>query len=186
MSASGGGEAVVNADAGSQESPDWRPIPRAASRTLAPGTPGSTPPGSTTTAPSTSFPGTPVDRDRDGLTLQRERSLRTSDLDRDTDDDGLSDGRELLRLRASPRRFDTDRDRISDGVERGVTRRIADPSGPVRGTARLRFRRDRDPRTRTNPRRRDSDRDGRSDGREDRNRNGHRDRGERNPLRRRG
>jgi hypothetical protein len=63
---------------------------------------------------------------------------------------------------------------------------VADPPGPVRGTALRRFRRDRDPRTRTNPRRRDTDRDGLRDGREDRNRNGRRDRGERNPLRRRG
>jgi hypothetical protein len=67
-------------------------------------------------------------------------------------------------------------------VENGRRRRVADPAGPVRGTARRRFRADRDPRTRTNPFRRDTDRDGVPDGREDRDRDGRRDRGERSPL----
>ena len=49
-----------------------------------------------------------------------------------------------------------------------------------KGTGR-RFRRDRDPCTKTNPLRRDTDRGGVPDGREDRNRNGRVDKGETNP-----
>ena len=84
------------------------------------------------------------------------RRCARSDLDRDSDDDGVSDGREVRSVRTRADRFDTDRDGLSDGVETGVTRRVADPAGPLRGTAILRFRADRDPRTRTDPRRSDT------------------------------
>lgn len=124
------------------------------------------------------------DRDRDGLPTSREQRLRTSDLDRDSDDDGLSDGVEVRVRHTNPARRDTDRDGITDGVEAGVRKPVKDPAGRVAGTALGRFRRDADPRTRTNPLRRDTDRDGRSDGREDRNHNGRRDRGESDPRRR--
>ena len=118
------------------------------------------------------------DRDRDGLSDARERRLGTSPLDRDSDDDGLSDGREVPRTHTSPRRRDSDRDGLPDGLELGVTRAIADPAGSVRGTDRRRFRPTAIRDTHTDPRRRDTDRDGSADGREDRNRNGRRDRGE--------
>ena len=124
-----------------------------------------------------------ADDDNDGLSDAREARLRTSRIDLDSDDDGLSDRWEVRRRLRGARR-DSDRDGVTDGVETGVRRPVADPAGRVRGTNRARFRRDRDPRTRTNPLRRDTDRDGRSDGREDRNRNGRRDRGETDPRRR--
>ena len=79
-------------------------------------------------------------------------------------------------------KFDTDRDRLSDGIERGLRRGVADPEGPIAGTGR-RFRRDRDPRSKTNPLKRDTDNGGVPDGVEDRNRNGRVDEGETNPTR---
>ncbi len=165
-----------------EESPDWQSLPVIPPATAPP----STPPARGTTSPA---PGgtSPVakDRDHDGLSDARERRLGTSPLDRDSDDDGLSDAREVLRTHTSPLRRDSDRDGLPDGLELGVTRRIADPPGIVRGTAKRRFRADADPRTHTNPRRRDTDHDGLSDGREDRNHNGRVDPGERDPLRRR-
>ena len=88
------------------------------------------------------------------------------------------------RLGTNPLRLDSDRDGLTDGQELGVRRGLPDPTGPVTGTDRRRFRRDLDPRSHTNPRRRDTDRDGRPDGREDRNHNGRRDRGETDPRRR--
>ena len=151
----------------------WSPGPPARTGTPA------TPPGAAAgVAP-------PIDRDGDGLSAGRERSLHTSDLDRDSDDDGLSDAREAPRGGPSPSRRDSDRDGLSDGVELGVRRPVADPPGRVRGTNRGRFHADADPRTRTDPARRDSDRDGTTDGREDRNHNGRVDRGESDPRRKR-
>ena len=58
---------------------------------------------------------------------------------------------------------------------------VADPPGPVAGTG-PRFRRDRDPRSKTNPLRADTDRGGTPDGKEDRNRNGRVDLGENDPT----
>lgn len=123
------------------------------------------------------------DDDEDTLSDDVERFLRTRTMDADTDDDGISDGEEE-RIHTDPRHRDTDRDGIPDGVETGVRRPVADPPGRAAGTLRSRFRPDRDPRTRTDPLRADTDRDGRPDGREDRNRNGRRDRGETDPTRR--
>jgi hypothetical protein len=129
------------------------------------------------------------DRDDDGdrLTDRAERRLGTSRLDLDSDDDGLGDGREDRNRNGrrgsdetDPDRFDTDRDGLSDGLELGIRRRIADPKGPVGGTAK-RFRRDLQPRTRTRPLRADSDRGGVPDGEEDANHNGRQDPGETNP-----
>jgi hypothetical protein len=121
------------------------------------------------------------DDDNDGLTDKTERLLGTSRTDLDTDDDGLADSAEP---RTSAVRADTDRDGIPDGVEAGVTTPVADPPGLASGTDLRRFRPDLYPRTRTNALRADTDGDGLSDGREDRNRNGRRDPGETDPLRR--
>ena len=160
-----------------EESPDWQSLPIVPPITP-PSGPATPPPAPGGTTPAT-------DRDHDGLSDTRERKLGTSPLDRDTDDDGLSDGREVLRTHTSPLHRDTDGDGLPDGLELGVTRRIADPPGVVRGTRASRFRADADPRTHTSPVRRDTDRDGVSDGREDRNHNGRVDPGESDPLRRR-
>jgi Thrombospondin type 3 repeat len=121
------------------------------------------------------------DDDNDGVSDRAELRRGTSTVDRDTDDDGIPDG---LERKTNPRRADTDRDGIPDGVERGVTVPVADPPGAATGTDLRRFRADRDPKTRTSAVRRDTDRDGLADGREDRNRNGRRDRGESDPLKR--
>lgn len=124
-----------------------------------------------------------TDDDEDRLSDDAELFLRTFRLDADTDDDGLSDGEEE-RLNTNPRRRDTDRDRLTDGMEVGRARGVKDPPGRATGTRPGRMRRDLDPRTRTDPLRRDTDRDGLADGREDRNRNGRRERTETDPLRR--
>jgi hypothetical protein len=123
------------------------------------------------------------DDDNDHLSDDAERLLGTSRTDRDADDDGVSDGVEEM-LGTNPLRLDSDRDGLTDGQELGVRRGQPDPTGPVVGTDRRRFRRDLDPRSHTNPRRRDTDNDGLPDTREDRNRNGRRDRGETDPRRR--
>ncbi len=134
----------------------------------------------------------PSDRDRDGDRIPDsvESARGTSPLDRDTDDDGMADGGEdrdrdgvLDRGETDPLRWDSDRDRLSDGLERGRRTPVADPLGPVRGTDRRRFRRDRDPRSRTNPMSADTDRDRLRDGAEDRNRNGRREHRETDPRR---
>ena len=128
-----------------------------------------------------------TDDDNDKLTDVAERALGSSSADLDSDDDGLADGREDRNLdgkkgrrETSAARFDTDRDGLSDGLERGLRRGVADPPGPVKGTGR-RFKRDRDPRSKTNPLKRDTDNGGVPDGREDKNRNGRLDKGETNP-----
>jgi hypothetical protein len=80
------------------------------------------------------------DPDRDTLRNRSEYRLRLHPRRRDTDRDGLSDGREVKRTRTNPRRKDTDGDGISDGIEVEKTK--------------------------TNPRRKDTDGDGIPDGRE--------------------
>ena len=200
VGADGTGAALLAAlPGGKQESPDWQAIPRprqAVADYVIPSPPGTTPvTGSGGKRPASGLGGggsacstvanattCSHDRDRDGLSDARERRLGTSPLDRDSDDDGLADGTEVLATHTNPTRRDTDRDGLTDGQERGLTRGVSDPPGPVRGTDLRRFRADSDPRTRTNPRRADSDGDGIRDGREDRNRNGRRDLRERNPL----
>ncbi|HMV67093.1 MAG TPA: DUF4215 domain-containing protein, partial [Myxococcota bacterium] len=113
----------------------------------------------------------PVDRDHDGLDAIAELAAGTSDLDADSDDDGLSDGDEVHGsgpLEAwgptSPTDPDTDGDGISDGVEVGLTAGTAD-TGPG-------FVPDADPATRTDPRDDDTDDDGLLDGTEDANHDG--------------
>ena len=128
------------------------------------------------------------DDDNDRLSDVAERALGSSSGDLDSDDDGLADAREDRNLdgkkgrrETSAARFDSDRDGLSDGLERGLRRGVADPPGAVKGTGR-RFKRDRDPRSKTNPLKRDSDKGGVPDGREDKNRNGRLDKGETNPT----
>ncbi len=70
------------------------------------------------------------DRDRDGLGIRTERALGTSDLERDTDGDGLEDGEEVLpgwapgeprpEAISDPTRADTDGDGLDDGAERAA------------------------------------------------------------------
>ena len=176
---------------GKEESPDWQALPVVSPPPVVTAPPVLTPPrppgtGVGNGAVACSFvPGTHLcarDRDRDGLSDTREQRLGTSPIDRDSDDDGIGDGVEVRITRTDPRRRDSDRDGLADGLELGIARGVADPAGSVRGSDRRRFRADADPHTRTDPRRRDSDRDGVADGREDRNHNGRRDPGERDPL----
>jgi hypothetical protein len=121
------------------------------------------------------------DDDNDALADALELARGSSPLDRDSDDDGLADG---IERRTSPTRADSDGDKLKDGLERGLTSGLPDGPGLVRGTKPSRFRPDTDPRTKTLATKKDSDGDKLSDGREDRNRNGRRDRGETDPLKR--
>ena len=135
MSADGGDQRPLTALAGKEESADWQAL-----ALPLPAPPASGP--ATTTPPlarqPSNAPRTPADRDADGLSDERERRLGTSPLDRDSDDDGLGDGRELLRTHTSPRRSDSDHDGLHDGLElaplgRSPTRRApsAEPTGAV-------------------------------------------------------
>jgi hypothetical protein len=120
------------------------------------------------------------DDDSDGLSDKLERRIHTYRTDVDTDDDGVRDGKER-RMKTAPTRMDTDRDGLPDGMEQGLAKLPPDPPGAARGTARTRFRPDRDPSTRTRPKRKDTDGDRLADRREDRNGNGRRDPGETDP-----
>jgi hypothetical protein len=121
------------------------------------------------------------DDDNDGLSDAAEARRHTSPIDRDSDDDGLADGAET---RTDPARADSDGDRLPDGLELGRTTGVPDPPGAVAGTDPLRFKRDRDPRSRTRATAKDSDRDGLTDGHEDRDRDGRRDSRETDPHKR--
>jgi len=69
------------------------------------------------------------DADADGLLTGEEVAMDRSDpLDADTDDDGLTDGREVD-LGTSPRNADSDGDHLADGVEVNGTR-PSDPTDP--------------------------------------------------------
>ena len=57
------------------------------------------------------------DEDGDGLTWQQEQDYGTSDLDRDSDDDGLDDGDEVNVHGTDPANPDTDNDGADDGLE---------------------------------------------------------------------
>ncbi|MCB0974708.1 MAG: DUF11 domain-containing protein [Actinobacteria bacterium] len=57
------------------------------------------------------------DQDGDGLTNAQEATLGTDPTDPDTDDDGLTDGAEVLEHSTNPLDFDTDNDGLSDGEE---------------------------------------------------------------------
>jgi len=81
---------------------------------------------SDTNTPNESPPGTDtgleelpeeVDPDHDGLSNETEEALGTDPNKRDTDDDGLGDGREVTNLKTDPLNPDTDGDGLSDGRE---------------------------------------------------------------------
>lgn len=57
------------------------------------------------------------DADRDGLTNIQEKKLRTNPFRKDTDKDGLTDGKEVKKYHTNPRKADTDGDGFSDGEE---------------------------------------------------------------------
>ena len=61
--------------------------------------------------------GNPIDADRDGLSVDREAHLGTSDVDPDSDDDRLEDGREVDEFGTDPLDPDTDNDGRRDGDE---------------------------------------------------------------------
>jgi hypothetical protein len=56
-----------------------------------------------------------IDTDGDGLTTQAEVFHRTSQSDFDSDDDGISDGQEVVEFKTSPLKADTDGDGVQDG-----------------------------------------------------------------------
>jgi hypothetical protein len=124
-----------------------------------------------------------ADSDGDGLNDTEEGAIGTNPNDRDTDDDGVSDGAE-----ASPGvdsdedglvnalDADSDNDGIFDGTEMGVV-----TPGVGTDVSRGRFTPDRDPATTTDPLDADTDGGGLDDGSEDPNHDGRIDSGERNP-----
>jgi hypothetical protein len=68
------------------------------------------------------------DSDGDGLTDTRELEIGTDPNNPDTDDDGLSDGEEVLRRNTDPLNADTDGDLLTDGAE--VLEHNTDPLNP--------------------------------------------------------
>jgi Tol biopolymer transport system component len=128
-----------------------------------------------------------ADADEDNLIDYLEKVLKTNRRDQDTDDDGIRDGREDRNRNGridpgetNPRKRDTDKDGIQDGTELGKTKPISPRK--IKGTKIKKFRPDLDPKTKTNPLLKDTDGDGKADGKEDKNKNGRRDKGETNPL----
>ena len=89
----------------------------------------------------------------------------TDPADADTDDDGLTDGDELLTYFTNPLLLDTDTDGLTDGLELGVTVAGADTDTGV-------FVADVDPLSTTDPLSSDTDDDGLLDGAEDANQDG--------------
>ncbi|MEI7811609.1 MAG: OmpA family protein [Ignavibacteria bacterium] len=101
------------------------------------------------------------DKDKDGLTNKEEEKLGTNPKNPDTDNDGLTDGDEVLKYKTNPLRIDTDGDGLSDYDE--VFKYKTDPNiadtdgdGLNDGDEVLRYR--------TNPIIIDTDDDGLSDG----------------------
>ncbi len=117
------------------------------------------------------------DSDGDGLSDTYELAGGLNPFDADTDDDGLTDGREALVLNTNPASRDTDSDGIQDGTERGLT--VPDYAPDTNMTI---FVPDLHPASKTNARVLDTDGGGRNDGLEDLNRNGRVDPGETDPL----
>ncbi|MDI6775480.1 MAG: outer membrane beta-barrel protein [Verrucomicrobiota bacterium] len=66
------------------------------------------------------------DWDKDGLKNTEEYKIGTSPYDPDTDDDGLTDGEEVLRYMTNPLEKDTDLDLLTDGAE--VKKHSTDPN----------------------------------------------------------
>ena len=73
-----------------------------------------------------------IDRDRDGIHDEGEVEIGSDPLDADTDDDTLSDGREVNELGLDPTHPDTDRDGLPDGYE---VNNGLDPLSPNDGRA---------------------------------------------------
>jgi len=73
----------------------------------------------------------PHDKDRDGIADEEEKSLGLSDLQFDTDSDGLTDVDEIEVWKTDPKKFDTDGDGFGDGYE--VVNQY-DPLGPGKTT----------------------------------------------------
>jgi hypothetical protein len=78
----------------------------------------------TTVQPSTFTPAAPIvpdpfphDKDRDGILDTKEKEMGTSDIDFDTDHDGLADADEVKIWKTDPKKADTDGDGYSDGLE---------------------------------------------------------------------
>jgi hypothetical protein len=129
----------------------------------------------------------PADTDQDNLPDYLESASNTDSLDRDSDDDGLSDGEEDLNhnglveaYELDPNNPDADGDGIPDGVELGRVAGVASLPG-IRGTDPARFSGDTDSSTQTNPVVADTDGDGLQDGEEDKNANGRVDLDEADP-----
>jgi hypothetical protein len=125
-------------------------------------------------------------RVNDGTTGSFEKAftVTVTNVDDDTDDDGIPDSIEDLDGdgvvdpgETDPRLADSDGDGVQDGTETGLT---ADDIGPETDTAV--FVPDSDPTTTTNPLTPDTDGDGWTDGEEDTNFNGQMDDGETSPL----
>lgn len=57
------------------------------------------------------------DKDQDGLSAEQEAELGTSDLETDSDGDGLSDFEEVNNTKTDPTKLDTDDDGFADYVE---------------------------------------------------------------------
>ena len=58
-----------------------------------------------------------ADKDRDGLSAEKEKEFGTSDYDSDTDWDGISDKDEIEKWKTDPIKADTDGDGFNDGFE---------------------------------------------------------------------
>ncbi len=114
------------------------------------------------------------DDDNDGISDVAEQLGGTDPYDSDSDDDGLTDGREVSLEGTDPLDFDSDDDGVSDGVEVGVFTADRDSDPAV-------FVPDDDPSNTTLPNNPDTDGDGVLDGEEDANGNGRIDDGEGNP-----
>jgi hypothetical protein len=129
----------------------------------------------------------PTDSDEDQILDYVEVTLGTDPLDRDTDDDGLSDGEEdanqngtIEKTETNPKLWDTDNDLLSDGLEIGRTIGIS-PGPGIKGTDLLKFVADQDPTSTTNPLIPDTDQDYALDGEEDFNHDGREDSNEPDP-----
>ena len=73
----------------------------------------------------------PNDKDRDGIDDEEEKELGLSNLQFDTDTDGLSDVDEIEVWKTDPKKFDSDGDGFGDGYE--VVNEY-DPLGPGKNT----------------------------------------------------
>jgi len=114
-----------------------------------------------------------LDSDGDGLSDEGELAYGTDPLDQDTDDDGLSDGEEILTFSTDPTNPDTDSDGLQDGTELGNDAWwLGDPSNGIGGTDTSINIPDADPSTTTDPLDDDTDNDGLMDGQEDVNQDG--------------